>query len=72
MHKNTPDIKNHINSQYDESYDRVKYLKDQYKGETAYILASVGMYMGNLQVAGIAFGFGATLGFIRRLARIWE
>ena len=38
----------------------------------AYILASVGMYMGNLQVAGIAFGFGATLGFIRRLARIWE
>ena len=40
MHKNTPDIKNHINSQYDESYDRVKYLKDQYKGETAYILAS--------------------------------
>jgi hypothetical protein len=30
------------------------------------------MYMGNLQVAGIAFGFGATLGFIRRLARIWE
>ena len=40
MHKNTTDIKNHINSQYDESYDRVKYLKDQYKGETAYILAS--------------------------------
>ena len=40
MHKNTPDIKNHINSQYDESYDRVKYLKDQYKGEAAYILAS--------------------------------
>ena len=40
MHKNTPNIKNHINSQYDESYDRVKYLKDQYKGETAYILAS--------------------------------
>ena len=40
MHKNTPDIKNHINSQYDESYDRVKYLKDQYKGETAYILGT--------------------------------
>ncbi len=38
----------------------------------AYILAAVGMYMGNLQVAGIAFGFGATLGFVRRLARIWE
>ena len=27
---------------------------------------------GNLQVAGMAFGFGATLGFVRRLARIWE
>ena len=40
MHKNTSNIKTHINSQYDESYDRVKYLKDQYKGETAYILAS--------------------------------
>ena len=38
----------------------------------AYILAAAGMYVGNLQVAGIAFGFGATLGFIRRLARIWE
>jgi uncharacterized protein YciI len=40
MHKNTPNIKEQINSQYDDSYDRVKYLKDQYKGETAYILAS--------------------------------
>ena len=38
----------------------------------AYILAAFGMYMGNLQVAGIAFGFGATLGFVRRLARLWE
>ena len=38
----------------------------------AYILAAFGMYMGNLEVAGISFGFGATLGFIRRLARIWE
>ena len=38
----------------------------------SYILAAIGMYMGNLQVAGIAFGFGATLGFIRRLSRIWE
>ena len=37
-----------------------------------YILAAVGMYMGNLQMAGIALGFGATLGFIRRIARIWE
>ena len=26
----------------------------------------------DFQVAAIAFGFGATLGFIRRLARIWE
>ena len=40
MHKNTPNIKEQINSQYDDSYDRVKYLKNQYKGETAYILAS--------------------------------
>ena len=40
MHKNTPNIKEFINSQYDDSYDRVKYLKDKYKGETAYILTS--------------------------------
>ena len=40
MHKNTQKIKQYINSQFDDSYDRVKYLKDQYKGETAYILAS--------------------------------
>lgn len=39
---------------------------------TSYLLASVAMYLGELQIAGIAFGFGATLGFIRRLARIWE
>jgi len=38
----------------------------------AYLLASVALYVGNLQIAGIAFGFGATLGFVRRLARIWE
>lgn len=38
----------------------------------AYLLASVAMYLGNLQIAAVAFGFGATLGFIRRLARIWE
>ena len=38
----------------------------------SYILAAFGMYMGNLQIAGMAFGFGATLGFVRRLARIWE
>ena len=38
----------------------------------AYMVSAVGMYMGNLEVAGISFGFGATLGFIRRLARIWE
>ena len=40
MHKNTQKIKQYINSQFDDSYDRVQYLKDQYKGETAYILAS--------------------------------
>ena len=39
---------------------------------TAYLLASVALYMGNLQVAAIALGFGATLGFVRRTARIWE
>ncbi len=38
----------------------------------AYLFASIAMYMGNLQIAGIALGFGATLGFIRRIARIWE
>ena len=39
---------------------------------TTYILSAMSLYMENLQVAAIAFGFGATLGFIRRLARIWE
>jgi|TARA_B110000263_G_C15040745_1_gene388446 hypothetical protein len=38
----------------------------------SYLLASVAMYLGDLQIAAVAFGFGATLGFIRRLARIWE
>jgi hypothetical protein len=38
----------------------------------AYLMASIAMYMENFQVAAIAFGFGATLGFIRRIARIWE
>jgi|TARA_R110001599_G_C11813754_1_gene616331 hypothetical protein len=39
---------------------------------TAYMMSSLALYMENFQVAAIAFGFGATLGFIRRLARIWE
>ena len=39
---------------------------------TAYMMSAVALYMENFQVAAIAFGFGATLGFIRRLARIWE
>ena len=39
---------------------------------TAYLFASIALYMGNLQVAAVALGFGATLGFIRRIARIWE
>ena len=39
---------------------------------TVYMMSSVALYMENFQVAAIAFGFGATLGFIRRLARIWE
>ena len=32
----------------------------------------IALYMGNLQIAAIALGFGATLGFVRRIARIWE
>ena len=39
---------------------------------TSYLVASIAMYMDNLQIAAIALGFGATLGFIRRIARIWE
>jgi len=39
---------------------------------TAYMLSATSLYLENLQVAAIAFGFGATLGFIRRVARIWE
>ena len=39
---------------------------------TSYMMSSVALYMENFQVAAIAFGFGATLGFIRRLARLWE
>ena len=39
---------------------------------TSYLLSSIALYMGNLQVAAVALGFGATLGFIRRIARIWE
>lgn len=38
MHPNTKSIKQYINAHYDDSYDRVKYLKNKYKGETAYIL----------------------------------
>ena len=39
---------------------------------TAYMMSAVALYMEDFQVAAIAFGFGATLGFIRRLSRIWE
>jgi hypothetical protein len=39
---------------------------------TTYMASSVALYLENLQIAAIAFGFGATLGFIRRVARIWE
>jgi len=39
---------------------------------TAYMMSSVALYMESFQIAAITFGFGATLGFIRRLARIWE
>ena len=37
-----------------------------------YIISAAGMYVENFQIAAVAFGFGATLGFIRRLSRIWE
>ena len=39
---------------------------------TSYMMSSVALYLENFQIAAIAFGFGATLGFIRRLARLWE
>ena len=39
---------------------------------STYILGSFALYLGNLEMAGVAFGFGASLGFLRRLARIWE
>ena len=39
---------------------------------TAYLIASVALYMGEFQISAIALGFGATLGFVRRIARIWE
>ena len=39
---------------------------------TAYIICSFALYSGNLEIAGLAFGFGASLGFIRRISRIWE
>ena len=39
---------------------------------TTYMMSSVALYLEDFQIAAIAFGFGATLGFIRRVARIWE
>lgn len=39
---------------------------------TTYIVGSLALYFGDLQIAGVAFGFGASLGFLRRLARLWE
>ena len=39
---------------------------------TTYMMSAVALYLENFQIAAIAFGFGATLGFIRRIARIWE
>jgi hypothetical protein len=39
---------------------------------TAYMMSATALYLENFQIAAIAFGFGATLGFIRRIARIWE
>ena len=39
---------------------------------TTYMMSAVALYMENFQAAAIAFGFGATLGFLRRIARLWE
>ena len=39
---------------------------------TTYMMSAMALYLENFQIAAIAFGFGATLGFIRRVARIWE
>ena len=39
---------------------------------TTYMMSATALYMENLQIAAIAFGFGALLGFLRRVARIWE
>ena len=39
---------------------------------TTYMISATALYMENFQVAAIAFGFGALLGFLRRVARIWE
>ena len=39
---------------------------------TTYMMSAMALYMENFQVAAIAFGFGALLGFLRRIARIWE
>ena len=39
---------------------------------TSYMMSASALYMENFQVAEIAFGFGAAVGFIRRLSRIWE
>jgi hypothetical protein len=39
---------------------------------TTYMMSAMSLYLENFQVAAIAFGFGALLGFLRRIARIWE
>ena len=39
---------------------------------TSYMMSATALYMENFQIAAIAFGFGALLGFLRRVARIWE
>jgi len=39
---------------------------------TTYMMSATALYLENFQIAAIAFGFGALLGFLRRIARIWE
>jgi hypothetical protein len=39
---------------------------------STYMLSAVSLYIEDFQMAAITLGFGALLGFIRRVARIWE
>ena len=40
MKQRTKEIREHITSEYPEIKDRIKYLKNKYEGETAYVCAT--------------------------------